>query len=199
MRTFLTFSALAISGTILAQTAGAYGTKPDVIQTVNTSGVSAPPTGAALLQLSLVLLFVVLLFKWALPKAMSKFNKSLRPSFDSKIQVLDTIPFASGSLQVVEVHNRRLLLSIHSMGVSCLADLTPGNTNPREGDSHPAFFEMVDSLSSQSEDNLKERAINTEPPAPTRLQRAYGVTYASTPDPVATRRARIARLTGDSA
>jgi flagellar biogenesis protein FliO len=181
--------------TVMAQATGTFGTKRDVI-TASSSTPSAPPTGMALVQLLLVLIVVVFLFKWALPKAMSKFNRTLSPRFDGKLRVLDTIPFASGSLQVVEVCDRRLLLSVHSMGVSCLADLTPGQEKSAPTESPQAFFELVDSLTTQSEEDLRDRAINTEAPAPTRVERAYGVTPATPADPVQSRRARIARLTG---
>lgn len=195
MRIFSLFIAQISFATVMAQGTGTFGTKRDVIATSSTTS-SAPPTGMALLQLLLVLVVVVFLFKWALPKAMSKFNRTLSPRFDGKLRVLETIPFASGSLQVVEVYDRRLLLSVHSMGVSCLADLTPGQEKVGPTESPQAFFELVDSLSTQSEDELKERAINTEAPAPTRVERAYGVSPATPADPLQSRRARIARLTG---
>ena len=195
MRIFFLFSALACSGWAAAQATGAFGTKPDVVQTTGAASAAAPPTGAALLQLVVVLVVVALLFKWVLPKAMSKFNRTLSPKFDGKLRVLDTIPFASGTLQVVEVCDRRLLLSVHSMGVSCLADLTPGR-EITPSNSSPAFFEMVDQLSKQTEEELKDRAINTESPAGNRIERAYGVTPSTTADSAQTRRARIARLTG---
>lgn len=156
--------------------AGAFGQQAGYLGT--KVGGSSPETAAqsssvgpgAFIQMVLALGIVLLLLKLVLPKVAGKLNKRLTPSSSSLLSVEETASFAGGNLYIVKARQKTLLLSATSSGVTCLADLTEGSTEPA-----PTFEEIV-----QAAEPLKPEQMQTEEQAPA--------------DPIAAALQRIERL-----
>lgn len=122
------------------------GLKPEI--TAPISGVGSNPSpGFYLLQMAIVLLIVVGLLKWAMPKWLLKLKGKLNVPESSSIKIEESASFASGTLYVVSVRNKTLLLCASNQGVTCLADLTnvsQEGSSPKQKPDTAAFFEMLD-------------------------------------------------------
>ncbi len=138
------------------------GLKPDLTGPLPQAEPSPSP-GFYLLQMAIVLLVVVGLLKWAMPKWLTRLKGKLNVSADSSIKIEESATFASGMLYVVSVREKTLLLSVSNQGITCLMDLTPGVTQKRNESELPAFFEMLDDqkqkLKSEEEEKPKPNSF----------------------------------------
>jgi len=135
------------------------GAKKDIVvqHTTQPTGASMNIWQFAPMMVALGIIFFLL--KFALPKMMGKFNKSLSTPFDSPILLQESASFATGSLQVVTVRGKSLLLAITPQGVTCLSELD----SKIEDNSAPAFFEILDQESEQpKEQKLVTHAVIEE-------------------------------------
>lgn len=117
------------------------GTKPDVV-TPPPTGNGPVVGGADFLQMGVAMVVVFLLLKFALPKVMNKLGGRVKSSTTGGIVVEESTPFGGGSLQVVTIRGRTLLIAVTTQGASCLADLTARDEAPV--DDRPAFFDVLD-------------------------------------------------------
>lgn len=104
-----------------------------------------------MVQMFLALGLVFFLLKWALPKIAAKLNKRLVSKSGADIKLEEAASFGSGSLQVVEVRSKVLLLGVMPTGISFLAELTDEATEADE----QAFFEMVDEANERPTNDLR--------------------------------------------
>lgn len=142
---------------------GILGTKADPV-TMGRSG--GPGMGVLpLLQMAVAVAVVFLLLKFVVPKAVTKFGKGLKTPASGGIKIEEAAQFAGGTLNVVSVRGRTLLLSVGTQGVSCLADLTEPN-RPTE---LPTFQEMVDSASTSKSAAPAAQALIEAPAAESEL------------------------------
>lgn len=135
------------------------GAKKDLVvqHTTQPSGSGVNIWQFAPMMVALGIIFFLL--KFALPKVMGKFNKTLSTPFDSPILLQESASFATGSLQVVTVRGKSLLLAVTPQGVSCLTELNA----KVEDNSPPAFFEILDQESEQpKEQKLVTHAVIEE-------------------------------------
>lgn len=145
------------------------GTKKDL-----TTGVKVPPGpavgGLEVVQMVGALVVVFALLKWGLPYLMTKLGRRLDTGIDHPIKSLESANFGGGTLQVVEVRDRTLLLSVTTSGATLVCDLTP---DPAAERAKPkAFFEMLD-------------AKNAEPaPAPTHAVVDFGDDFGDDDEPM---------------
>jgi len=117
------------------------GTKKDLATGVAPS--SGPVvTGTEVFQMVGALVVVFALLKWGLPYVMAKFGRKLNTGIDNPIRSLESANFGGGTLQVVEVRDRTLLLSVTANGASLVCDLTPDPV--AEAAKPKTFFELLD-------------------------------------------------------
>jgi len=131
------------------------GTKPDLVGPVMPSS-SGGGTGA-LIQLILVVAIVGFGIKFLLPKWISKWHSKMSINATGSIRIEESATFAGGSLHLVHVKSKSLLLSVSPQGVQCLADVSD-SAQSEEG---PAFFELVDRASG---DLPKQAVVETAHP-----------------------------------
>lgn len=143
MRLIATGSTLLAAATAIAGE-GMLGTKSDVLPASQpaSSGVSLMP----LLQMAVAVAIVMVLLKVWLPKVISKVNKGLKGSLHGGLSVEEAASFAGGTLNVVTVRGRTLLLSVGPQGVTFIADLT----EPRASAEPQSFLDMVESAESRA-------------------------------------------------
>ncbi len=150
------FGAWLASGALAQE--GFAGTKASPVASGGSGGVGIMPIFQMLLALGIVLA----LLRFALPKLMGKLNRTLVPGVGSSIRVEESANFAGGSLYIVNVKHKSLLLSVSSSGVQYLTDLTdPVGAAPQEP-APPTFKEMVqaemqDAPKPAGEDELKKK------------------------------------------
>lgn len=162
MRTVIAALALA---PLLAAAQTFAGTKPETSAQPLQS--AAAPIGAGnLAQLLIALLIVAALLKLALPRIAHKLSKRISPALGSSLKIEESASFAGGSLYVVSVRDRALLLSASPAGIQMLCDLTPPANAPPEA---PTFSEMLAEASDAAPSNpdVNEEALN-------RIQRLLG-------------------------
>lgn len=94
-----------------------------------------------LLQMLIALAIVVVAIKYGLPRLMGAAQKKMSTSLGGAIRIEESATIPGGSLYLVTVRDRTLLLGITAQGVQNLADLTPSPDTPA---APPAFFELVD-------------------------------------------------------
>ncbi|MCB0824685.1 MAG: FliO/MopB family protein [Armatimonadetes bacterium] len=196
MRRFSIFTlGWILSASAFAQeaTTEAIGKADLVLPKTNTN--SSVFSGWQFLQMLLALAIVFGLLKFMLPKVVAKMGKSLTSAGGSGIRILETANFGAGTLQVVEVHGKTLLLGVSQNGVNLITDLT--EANPQK-DSEPAFFELVDQAETQEETELEKVAVKRQQPTAKAKQtaKAYGAATPSQPTPESgdDRRERLKRL-----
>ncbi|MBV6459324.1 MAG: hypothetical protein HONBIEJF_02470 [Fimbriimonadaceae bacterium] len=113
------------------------GTKSDVVGgTMEAPALPILPTLAGM-----VLVYVLL--KWLAPILHKKGLKKLNTTLGSSIRIEESATFPGGTLYVVEARGKTLLIGQGATGLSCLADLTEGESQ------QPAFFELVDAAQKQ--------------------------------------------------
>jgi flagellar biogenesis protein FliO len=101
---------------------GALGTRDN--SPLRTTAASSPVGATSLLQMVLALGLVVLLLRYGLPKLLRWGTKAgLGSKLDGEIRVLETRAITGGSLHLVRVHGKLLLLSSTTQGIQLLADL----------------------------------------------------------------------------
>lgn len=136
LRTFaLSFAALA-SSLALAED-GMLGTKGDSVSALQGQAGA----GGSLLQMIIAVIVVFGLMKFLLPKMMGKFGGKLATKVGSTIKIEESASFAGGTLYVVNVKDKSLLLGVTGTTISTLADLGPVN-KPNPG---PTFMEYLES------------------------------------------------------
>jgi len=153
-RLTLTLGASLVSAFALAQeVSNDLGAKKDIVvqQTAQPAGASMSIWQFAPMMVALGIIFFLL--KFALPKVIGKFNKSLSTPLNSPIVLEESASFATGTLQVVTVRGKSLLLAITPQGVSCLTELE----TKIQDNSAPAFFEILD----QESESPKEQILVT--------------------------------------
>jgi flagellar biogenesis protein FliO len=85
---------------------------------------------------------VFALIKWALPKLLSKISGRLTTGLNSQIRLEESASFPGGTLQVVTVRGRVLLLGLGGGNICTLADLGPAIVN----DPGPTFSEYLEQV-----------------------------------------------------
>ncbi|MBL8066900.1 MAG: flagellar biosynthetic protein FliO [Armatimonadetes bacterium] len=154
VRPTLTLTGILIPAFLLAQSVSPnLGTKSDIMRagTAKPTGQTMDP--AQLLPMLVALGLVFFLLKYALPKVVAKFNKGMSTSLNSPIMLEESASFATGTLQVVTVRGKSLLLAVTPQGVTCLSEVP--TTLP--GDPVPAFFEILD----RESENPKAQTVVT--------------------------------------
>ena len=114
---------------------GLLGTKP-------SPGVGAAPGDGTPGVMSLVQMFfavaiVLLVLKYLMPKLVGKFGGKITTKLNGGIKIEESANFAGGSLYVVTVRDKSLLLGVSGTQITCLADLgvvVPPNPGPTFGD-----------------------------------------------------------------
>lgn len=151
MKNLLTaIGTFGISIVAFAQDGALETTKPDILTRAQPS--PTPIFNALeMTQMFLALGLVFFLLKWALPKIAAKMNRRLVAKSGADIKLEEAASFGSGSLQVVEVRSKVLLLGVMPTGISFLAELTDEATDADE----QAFFEMVDEANERPTNDLR--------------------------------------------
>ena len=140
--------ALALSSSFAFGEDGILGTKGDA-----SSALQGPTSsGGSLLQMIIAVLVVFGLMKFMLPKVMAKFGGKLNTGVGSSIKIEESASFQGGTLYLVSVKDRSLLLGVAGTSITMLADL--GNTN--KPDPGPAFMDILDRAD-------ETKAFNTQP------------------------------------
>jgi len=129
--------------------------KPD-LQLPAPQSATGPTSLLPLLQLLFAVGIVVWLLKWLLPKAVSRIGKRFSTPLSSLIKIEQTATFGAGTLYIVEVDGRRLLLCASAQGVSCLADLSP----TPEAQTQEPFISVLDQASTKAESELFRSAVS---------------------------------------
>ena len=102
--------------------------------------VPSNSSGGGLLQMIFAVVIVMVLMKVFLPKLMTKFGSKLSTGLNSAIKIEESASFAGGSLHLVTVQGRKLLLGSTPQSITTLADLGEV-TKPDPG---PTFMELVE-------------------------------------------------------
>jgi len=133
-----------ITPTLALAGEGILGTKP-------SPGVVAAGPGQGtpgffnLLQMLVAVGIVLAIIKFVMPKLVSKMGGKLTTKVAGGIQIEESANFAGGSLYVVTVRNKSLLLGVSGAQMNCLADLGPVN----KPDPGPTFMELVEKSSGE--------------------------------------------------
>ncbi len=85
---------------------------------------------------------ILLAARWVLPRVAKAFGKPAAAT-GRLVTVEETVPFGPGTLSVVTVEGRRLLVGTSPSSIALVSDLTPAPGVPKPAES-PAFFEMLD-------------------------------------------------------
>jgi flagellar biogenesis protein FliO len=148
MNRFFVLLCLVLSSSFALAEDGILGTKGDA-----SSALQGPAsTGGSLLQMIIAVLVVFGLMKFMLPKVMAKFGGKLNPGLGSSIKIEESASFQGGTLYLVSVKDRSLLLGVAGSSITTLADL--GNAN--KPDPGPTFMEILDVADERN-------AFNAEP------------------------------------
>lgn len=139
-KAFVTGLILSAVSLAFAQ-AGLLGTKPSVVTKSVQQTQSSTFGGGQVLQMIVALVIVAAILKWVLPKIITKFSGKTSGNLSSSIKIEETAQLAGGTLHVVTVRDRTLLLSVSPQGVSCLSDLTKSESAAPEP---LAFFDFLD-------------------------------------------------------
>jgi flagellar biogenesis protein FliO len=136
-RLFATSFAALSAGSAFAAPDGLLGTKGDSVSALQgPSGAG----GGSLLQMIIAVVVVFALMKFLLPKLMAKFGGKLATNIGSSIRIEESASFAGGTLYLVNVKDKTLLLGVNGSTISTLADLGPVN----KPDPGPTFMEYLD-------------------------------------------------------
>lgn len=127
---------LSVSAAVSAAQSGMLGTKGESA----TQFTPTASSGGGLLQMVVAVFVVMILMKLFLPKMMAKYGSKLSTGLNSAIKVEESASFAGGSIHLVTVRGRTLLLGSTPTTISTLADLGEAPTN----DPGPTFMEMVE-------------------------------------------------------
>lgn len=148
----------------MAVVSQAQATKADVTQMAAEK--SAPLVDAsALIQLTVALGVVFVLVKFVLPKVVSKFSNRVSTELGGMIKTCETATCGASTLQVLEVRNRTLLVSVNPSGINLIADLTqPATEEQKAEEAKPAFFELLDARKQESVDFLLSKAVVEDVP-----------------------------------
>lgn len=134
MRTTTLLLWLGVGGAAAAQQ-GFLGTKPQPA----VAAAPASPVGVMpVLQMAVALAIVAVVVKFALPWGIRKFGRRLVTTVDSPIRVEETATCGAGTLHVVTVRGRTLLLASGPQGTNLIADLTVAPPQPK------TFLELVE-------------------------------------------------------
>ena len=136
MLRFVTTLSFALATAYCAAQDGMLGTKGDSASQFTPSTSS----GGGLLQMVLAVIVVMVLMKLFLPKMMAKYGSKLSTGLNSAIKVEESASFAGGSIHLVTVKGRTLLLGSTPTTITTLADLGEAPKN----DPGPTFMEMVE-------------------------------------------------------
>ena len=145
LSTLITFSLVASSAWADDGLLGTKGDTASALQGPNSSGGS-------LLQMIIAVLVVFGLMKFFLPKMVAKFGGKLSTGIGSSIKIEESASFQGGTLYLVSVKDRSLLLGVAGTSITTLADL--GSTN--KPDPGPTFMEILDVAD-------ETKAVNIEP------------------------------------
>lgn len=127
---------LSVSAAVSAAQSGMLGTKGESA----TQFTPTASSGGGLLQMVVAVFVVMILMKLFLPKMMAKYGSKLSTGLNSAIKVEESASFAGGSIHLVTVRGRTLLLGSTPTTISTLADLGEAPKN----DPGPTFMEMVE-------------------------------------------------------
>lgn len=182
MKFFSSLTVLCLAGLTFAQE-GALGTKPDVVTKTAETATSQPiVNGWEFLQMGLALAIVFALLKYGLPKIISKWGGRMKSSSNSSIKIEESASFGGGTLQVVTVRGKSVLLAVSQSGVQFLTEV---GADPLE-DGQPAFFELMDQSSEKEEQELLTKAVvndlHEENKAKNKVEKAYSQSSTKTPE-----------------
>jgi flagellar biogenesis protein FliO len=148
MNRFFTLFLLVLCSSIAIAEDGLLGTKSD-----SGSALQGPASsGGSLLQMIIAVLVVFGLMKYFMPKLVAKFGGKLNTGIGSSIKIEESANFQGGTLYLVSVKDRSLLLGVAGTSITTLADL--GHTN--KPDPGPTFMEYLDVVDDS-------KAVNTAP------------------------------------
>jgi flagellar biogenesis protein FliO len=147
------------------------GTKADLVSSPverTAQGTSVVPQFLTAL---VALGIAIVLLKYFAPKLLAKFNRGLATPLNSSVIVEESASFASGSLQVVTVRGKSILLAISPQGVTYLTDV-PSHAPV---DPAPAFFELLDEQSSEPKTQklVTHAVVETEEPVAPLAKKAH--------------------------
>lgn len=148
MNRIFTLSLLSLCSSFAIAEDGLLGTKSD-----SASALQGPASsGGSLLQMIIAVLVVFGLMKYFMPKLIAKFGGKLNTGIGSSIKIEESASFQGGTLYLVSVKDRSLLLGVAGTSITTLADL--GNVN--KPDPGPTFMEYLDVVDDS-------KAVNTMP------------------------------------
>ncbi len=125
-----------LGATLAVAQEGMLGTKAESA----TQFTPSTSSGGGLLQMVLAVIVVMVLMKLFLPKMMAKYGSKLSTGLNSAIKVEESASFAGGSIHLVTVKGRTLLLGSTPTTISTLADLGEAPKN----DPGQTFMEMLE-------------------------------------------------------
>lgn len=116
---------------------GALGTRDS--NPLRTTTTASPVGATNLIQMVIALGIVLVILRYGLPKLLKWGAKTgLGSKLDGEIRILETRAITGGSVHLIRVRGRLLLLSSTAQGIQLLADLT----NPQEpAPSEPSEFD----------------------------------------------------------
>lgn len=155
MKRLLSLIALAPTAVFAQQ----FGTKKDLATSATATGSGPAVQGMDILQMLLALVVVGVLLKWGLPKLMGKFNGWKTSQNKTGMAIKESIAVGAGTVQIVEVRGRTLLLGATPTQINFLADLT--DPAPVEAEEEtPAFFDILDEqMENPTRDDLTHPAF----------------------------------------
>lgn len=134
MRFSFVLSLVLASGSVFAQSA-LKGAKADI--SVGNPTAAGGPGPWALLQLLLALGIVAALLKFVLPRFAPTLKNRAVKSLGATLTVQETTTFPGGSLMVVKVRGKELLIGATAQSITFLSEI-------HEEQGAPAFFDLVD-------------------------------------------------------
>lgn len=122
------------------------GLAQSALEATKSSGASqvTSSTGNGMMpmvQMLVALGIVAALLKFVLPKLSPSLKTKFNSSLGSTLRVEESTTVPGGSICVISVRGRTLLIGVNPQTISLLSDLT---ASERETAKEPAFFEMVD-------------------------------------------------------
>jgi flagellar biogenesis protein FliO len=139
---------------------GMLGTKESAASAFQPTQAS----GGSFIQMIVALLIVLGIMKFALPKLLSakvlaKFGGKLTTGLDSSIKIEESATFPGGSLHVVTVRDRVLLLGSTANTINTLADLG----QVQRADPGPAFMDFLDHAATNQAETPVMAIVDTTP------------------------------------
>lgn len=163
------------------------GTKKDIV--LPSAGGSGPIVDfRGVFQLVVAVGIVLVLLKFGLPWIVKVFGAKNGATSGDQINVKGTVAFGAGTLGIVEVHGKSLLVSATQTSINLVCDLGSPTAEQPAASQEPAFFEVLDQAANQT----VARPVQNQA-----VVAAYGASEDTTQasrDDLQARLARLARL-----